>query len=109
MEFKDLLKFIKIEDKRLKKRFGGYDDQYKRILARTVKLTEELGELCDAVLAHNSWQRKQKMDKHDKENLPEEFADVVITALLLAKAMDVDIEKALEKKIKKINNRYKNK
>ncbi|MBI5254652.1 hypothetical protein HY932_02635 [Candidatus Falkowbacteria bacterium] len=106
MELKDLLKFIEIEDERLKKYYGGYDDQEKRILARTVKLTEELGELCDEVLAYNSLQRKQKLDNHDKENLPEEFADVIITVLLLAKAMNVDIEKALEKKVEKVNKRY---
>jgi len=106
MELKDLLKFIEIEDERLKKYYGGYDDQEKRILARTVKLTEELGELCDEVLAYNSLQRKQKLDNHDKENLPEEFADVIITVLLLAKAMNVDIEKAFEKKVEKVNKRY---
>lgn len=107
MDLKDLLKFIEIEDRRLKKYYGGYTDQEKRILARTVKLSEELGELCNAVLTFNSMQRKEKLDKHDAENLSEEFADVLITALLLAKAMDIDIEKALDKKINKINGRYK--
>lgn len=106
MELKELLEFIEIENKRLKGRYR-YLDREKRILARTVKMTEELGELCDEVLAHSSLQRKQKLDNHDKENLPEEFADVIITALLLAKAMDVDVEKALEKKVEKINKRYK--
>lgn len=105
MELKDLLKFIENEDGRLKK-YYGYGDQEKRILARTVKLTEELGELCEEVLAHNSLQRKQKLDNIDKENLPQEFADVIITLLLLAKAMNVDVEKALKKKIEKINKRY---
>jgi NTP pyrophosphatase (non-canonical NTP hydrolase) len=107
MEFKELLKFIEIEDERLQKYYGGYGDQEKRILARTVKLTEELGELCDEVLAFNSLQRKEKLDNHDKENLPQEFADVIIVTLLLAKAMNVDIEKALEKAIEKVNKRYK--
>lgn len=106
MELKDLLKFIEIEDERLKRHYGSYTDQEKRILARTVKLTEELGELCNEVLAHNSMQRKHKLDTYDKENLPEEFADVIITILLLAKAMDVNIEKALEKKVEKVNKRY---
>ena len=106
MELKELLRFIEIEDERIKKYYGSYSDQEKRILARTVKLTEELGELCDEVLAHHSFQRKQKLENHDEENLPEEFTDVIITALLLAKAMDVDIEKALEKKVEKINKRY---
>lgn len=51
-------------------------------------------------------QRKQKFDKFDKDNLLEEFADVIMTTLLLAKSMNIDIEKALEKKIEKINKRY---
>jgi len=106
VELKELLKFIDIEDERLKKYYGDYSDQEKRVLVRTVKLTEELGELSNEVLAHNSLQRKQKLDNHDKENLPEEFADVILTALLLAKALNVDIEKALEKKIEKVNKRY---
>ena len=107
MDLKDLLKFIETEDGRLKKYYGGYTDQEKRIRARTVKLSEALGELCNAVLAFNSMQRKEKLDRYDAENLSEEFADVIITALLLAKAMDIDIEKALDKKINKINGRYK--
>ncbi len=104
MQLKDLNNFIKKEDQRLRKHFG-YKDEEKLILARTVKLTEELGELCDEVLSYNSLQRKEKLDKHDINNLSEEFADVLITTLLLAEIMDVDFEKALEGKIEKINKR----
>ena len=46
------------------------------------------------------------MENHDAGNLSEEFADVLITALLLAKAMNINVEKALEGKIEKINKRY---
>jgi NTP pyrophosphatase (non-canonical NTP hydrolase) len=106
MELKDLKKFIKKEDKRLKERYGNLKDGEKRILARAVKLSEELGELCNEVLMFNSLQRKDKLEKHDVENLYGEFADVIITTLLLAELMDVDIEKALEQKIEKINKRY---
>lgn len=109
MELKELLQFITTEDKRLKKYYGNYSDQEKRILARTVKLSEELGELCDEVLSFNTMQRKDKLKSHDGENLSEEFADVLITTLLLAKAMDVDIVEALKRKITKINKRYENK
>lgn len=109
MQLKDLKKFIRKEDLRLRKCFGGYKDEGKRILARTVKLAEELGELCDEVLSYNSMQRKEKLDKHDPNNLSEEFADVVITTLLLAEAMKVDIAKALKRKIEKINKRYESK
>jgi len=100
-----LLEFVETEDERLKKYYGGCSDREKRILARTVKLAEEVGELCNEVLAHNSLQRKQKLDNHNKESLSEEVADVLITALLLAKSMDVDVEAAIEKKMKKINGR----
>ena len=72
-----------------------------------MKLAEELGELCQAVLACLSLQRAQKLDKHDKAKLPEEFADVLVTTLLLAKSMDIDVENALEKKIQTINTRFK--
>ncbi len=106
MQFKNLKKFIKTEDRRLRVKYGNYKDEEKRILARAVKLTEELGELCDEVLAFNSFQRKDKLVKRDADNLPEEFADVVITTLLLAEVMGVDIEKALKVKIEKINKRY---
>ncbi|HCC59684.1 MAG: hypothetical protein A2402_02965 [Candidatus Staskawiczbacteria bacterium RIFOXYC1_FULL_37_43] len=106
MEFKDLISFIKKEDERLRNRYGNYPDEEKRILARTVKLAEEFGELCDEVLAYNSMQRKDKLDNIVEGNLAEEFADVIITSLLLANAMNVDIEKALEKKMEKIDKRY---
>jgi NTP pyrophosphatase (non-canonical NTP hydrolase) len=108
MELKDLKNFIDIEDERLKKYYGNYSDQEKRILTRAVKVSEELGELCQEVLLHNSLQRKEKMAKRSDEKLAEEFADVLITTLLLAKAADINIEKALESKMQKINKRYDN-
>lgn len=108
MEFRELLEFIDLENQRLIERFGkNSSNQKERILARTVKLTEELGELSNEVLAFNGDQRKEKLDHHDKNNLQHEFADVIITTLLLAKSMNVDVKKALVKKIKKINKRYR--
>lgn len=105
MELGNLLRFIETEDEKLKKRYSRYINEEEAILARTVKLGEEFGELCEEVLAYNLLQRKQKLDNCDKENLPEEFADVIITTLLLAKTMNVDVEKALEEKMQKLNHR----
>ena len=102
MEMKRLLEFIDFEDSRLNKYYDIDND--KKILARTVKLMEELGELSNEILSHGSLQRKSKMDRHDKEKIKGEFADVVITAFLLAKAMGIDMKSALEEKINKINN-----
>ncbi|MBI2667465.1 hypothetical protein HYX17_01710 [Candidatus Woesearchaeota archaeon] len=106
MEIKDLLQFIELENQRLINHYGSSSTEKERILARTVKLTEELGELCNEILIYNKDQRKEKLENHDKENLQEEFADIIITTLLLAKAMNVDIGGVLEKKMDKINKRY---
>jgi len=103
----ELKKFIKKEDLRLKKYYPNIKDSEKRILARTVKLTEELGELCNEVLYYNSMQRKEKSTIHDPSNLSKEFADVIIVTLLLAEVMKVDVEKGLREKMKKINRKYK--
>ena len=106
MTLKKLLEFINLENQRILKHYGS-PTKSEEILARTVKLGEEFGELCNEVMSFNGDQRKEKMDNYDKTNLPNEFADVVITTLLLAKSMDVDIKEALSKKIDKINKRYK--
>ncbi len=107
MELKELLEFIDLENRRLIEEFGkNYSTKKEVILTRTVKLTEELGELCDEVLASGGYQRQEKLDKRSSDNLSYEFADVIICTLLLAKSMDIDIKEALVKKIEKINKRY---
>ena len=105
MELKDLFRFIEVEDEKLQKRFASLSNKEDVILARTVKLGEEFGELCEEVLAYNSLQRRQKLGNYNEENLREEFADVIITALLLARSMNVNIETALETKMQKLNQR----
>lgn len=79
--------------------------QKNRIFARTIKLGEEYGELCDAVLASVGDQRRDKLTKEKAGNLEGEFADVVIVTFMLAKAMNVDIMAALDGKIEKIRKR----
>ena len=105
MKLKELLEFIELENQRILKHYGS-PTKSEEILARTVKLGEEFGELCDEILASNGDQRKEKLENHDKHNLPKEFADVIITTLLLAKSMNIDIKEALAKKIERINKRY---
>jgi len=105
MTFKELLHFIEKEDERLA---GCYDypEKNKRVLARTVKLSEEVGELSSEVLAECDLQRKDKLSGDRKGKIAEELSDVLIVALLLAKTLDIDVEKSLEAKIKKIEKRH---
>lgn len=105
MQINELLQFINLENERLNSRFPTLQGR-ERILARAVKLNEEVGELCSEVLASSGDQRKEKLANHNAHTLQAEFADVVITTLLLAKSMNVDVPKALEEKIEEINKRY---
>ncbi len=108
MEFQELLQFIEKQDGKLTRSYESGHDKEKRVLARAVKLAEETGELCSEALSYNKNQRQDKLDKHDIDSLGGEVADVLITTLLLAKTMDVDIKTALKNKIEKINKRFEN-
>lgn len=104
MTLGSLQRFIDEQDTLLRSVKTTSETDKDRIFARTIKLGEEYGELCDEVLASVGDQRKGKLDgKHDLEG---EFADVVIVAFLLAKAMNVDMSSALENKIKKIREKH---
>jgi NTP pyrophosphatase (non-canonical NTP hydrolase) len=105
MDFQTLHKNIDEFDAHFNKKFP-IKSHREKAFARTVKLTEELGELCNEVLAANGDQRSEKLETTSNRNLEDEFADVIITTLLLAKTMNVNIEKALEQKIEKINQRF---
>ena len=106
MEMKELLDFV---DRTLseagKWTFSRDQDITKRILAQTIKLSEEMGELSSEILWHTGFVRQEKMARYSPETLKDEFADVIIVAIRLAKLMDIDIESALVQKMEKIKKR----
>ncbi|MBR9680159.1 MAG: hypothetical protein GOU99_03865 [Candidatus Altiarchaeota archaeon] len=106
MQIQELFEFIKKENKRLQKRYEGKLNNNNLVLAHTVKLTEELGELCEEVLAHVNLQRQDKLDAKNDATIRDEFADVLIATLILADSMGVNIEKALIDKMARIDERY---
>ena len=95
---------IKLRAPRIK--FVSLTKREKDILLKTVKLSEEVGELSNDILSVLSLQRKSKLDAFDKTNLYEEFADVVLGALALANTMRVDMDRAVKDKLKKIFDVY---
>lgn len=106
MDNQKLKDFIHEQDQLLRKvKTLGYSER-ERAYARMIKLGEEYGELCDAVLGAFGDQRRDKISKKDRENLEGEFADVVIVAYLLAECMDVDMDKALTAKMKMIRTKH---
>ncbi|OGK35551.1 hypothetical protein A3A93_05045 [Candidatus Roizmanbacteria bacterium RIFCSPLOWO2_01_FULL_38_12] len=76
------------------------------ILYWTVKLNEEVGELCNDILSILQLQRASKLERFEKKNFYQEFADVIITLLHLAKHTNVDVERAVKEKLKTIKDRY---
>ena len=109
MNLKSLQEKIKILNEKTKPQYKLYSQTEKEILTKTVKLNEEVGELCNDILSILRVQRKAKLDKFDKRNVYEEFADVILTTLQLASSAKVDIERAVEDKIKKIEERKRTK
>lgn len=97
---------IRLFNEKTKPRYKLYSQTEKEILTKTIKLNEEVGELCNDILSVLKLQRKSKLAKFDKRNFYEEFADVIITTFQLGSAAGVDIERAINDKLKKIENRY---
>lgn len=106
MTIEEFQKFIDEQDELFRTTKTLNYTERERILARTVKLSEELGELSDEVLAALGDQRTGKMGERDTGSLADEFADVVIVAFLLAKSMDVDVMNALAHKVEKIKAKH---
>lgn len=106
MKIEDFQKFIDDQDALFRSVKNASQTERERILSRTVKISEEFGELCDEVLASLGDQRTGKMEGRGTEDLADEFADVVITTFLLAKTMNVDVMEALGHKIEKIKTKH---
>ncbi len=106
MTIAELTRFIEEQKERLRIEFDVDNmSENEIIFAQTVKVMEEVGELAEQVLASKSLQR-QRDKKFNKEILADEIADVIITTMMVANRLDVNVEKALTDKIKKIEARY---
>lgn len=81
-------------------------DDNQRIFARIMKIVEELGELADEVLTSMNLQRNTKIAKFSRDNLEDEFADVLASLVLLGVELDLDMEMLLKRKIKLTRTRF---
>lgn len=105
MEMDALKKFTKEELEYISGVCGNLPNE-QLLLYLTAKLTEETGELAEAILLHiGIGQRKEKQEKYKKEDLEGEIADVIIVASMIAQVADVDIQKVLEFKTQKAISR----
>ncbi len=99
------LKKINHIDQALLDKWGADVHDDRRLLERTVKLSEEVGELSEAILSYLGGQRDKKLQTFNKSQLDMEIADVIITALIIARSTNTDVDKAISKKLQKIAQR----
>jgi len=106
MQLQSLQEKINILNQKARPHYKLYSQAEKEILTKTVKLNEEVGELCNDILSILRLQRRSKLEKFDKRNVYHEFADVIITTIQLASIAGVNIERAVNDKLRKIEKRY---
>jgi NTP pyrophosphatase (non-canonical NTP hydrolase) len=106
MNLKTLEQRISALSPKIRPSYKFHTKEERDILVETVKLNEEVGELCNDILGILQLQRKAKQKVFDKRNIYEEFADVIITTIALAQTTGVDLERALKDKLEKIETRY---
>jgi NTP pyrophosphatase (non-canonical NTP hydrolase) len=75
------------------------------LLAQTVKLGEEVGELHAEVLGRTKYQRAAKADRYNETSLAGELADVTICVAILSEMLGADLSQAVRAKIAKIDAR----
>lgn len=98
----ELLSSISKINVKIKEKFLNefYKTDLEFILSMLVKIWEESWELQQQVLRKYS-----KPEKFKQEDLESEFADAILSVLCLANILDIDINNALEGKIKIVNKR----
>jgi NTP pyrophosphatase (non-canonical NTP hydrolase) len=74
-----------------------------RLFSRVIKLNEEAGELCEAVLSEKD---KNQRVKEKVTDVDAELADVLICTLLLAQDRDKNIWDEVDSKLEKISNKF---
>lgn len=106
MNLKSIQEKVEVLSEKSRPHYKLYTQTEKEILTKTVKLNEEVGELCNDILSILKLQRKAKLEKFNKTNVYQEFADVIITTIQLASAAGVDVERAVSDKLRTIEERY---
>ena len=76
------------------------------LLAQTVKLGEEVGELYAEILGGARLQRESKSARFSDETMRGEIADVLICVAILADLLDVDLTEATRAKMKTVDGRW---
>jgi NTP pyrophosphatase (non-canonical NTP hydrolase) len=95
-----------LQAKRLAAGYGLDPDGASFVLAQTVKLGEEVGELHAEILGRVGMHHRSKDGSYSGETLANELADVTICVAILAELLDADLSEAVSSKIARLEARY---
>ncbi|MCA6213890.1 nucleotide pyrophosphohydrolase [Thermococcus bergensis] len=101
------MNFKEIEEKAVKFRDERLWKKYHTPKNLAISLAVEVGEL----LEHFQWETNEEIlqsikDPTKKEKIADEMADVIIYLTLLAHELNIDLDEAVERKLKKNEERY---
>jgi len=85
---------------------GQYKLGYFKPLEILARLIEEVGEVAREL--NHRFGPKKKKSSELSNNLEEEMADVIYTVVCLANSLNIDLDKAFQKVMKKLYTRDKN-
>jgi NTP pyrophosphatase (non-canonical NTP hydrolase) len=106
LTLRQLCEWAKKQARRLADGYGLTEqDRDLFLLAQTVKLGEEVGELHAEVLGRSKFQRAAKAARYDDASLAGELADVTICVAILSEVLGADLNQAIVAKIAKLEAR----
>lgn len=97
---------LKEIQKKIDKWVSQYTTGYWAPLEMLARLTEETGELARE-LNHRYGPKKKKESEENKE-IADEIADIIFTIGCIANSLNLDLDKAFQRVMDKLNNRDKN-
>lgn len=105
MEIEEIMDFADWENKRVERVSGKTNKEL--IDSQIMKIGEEYGEFINEFLKSYKWQRKEKIESIEvsKKELEKEFADIILTAFLAARRLNIDPVDALENKMDIVRSR----
>lgn len=91
----------------LQKELDRYINQFKigyfSPLSQMIQLSEEVGELAREI--NHQYGEKSKKKCESVGSIKEELGDVLITTLIMANALDIDLDQVMEENMKKFKER----
>lgn len=105
MQISEIQDFLQQLQTTLDEKFWQNESKVVSVLSWMTKLSEEVWELTEQVLKRK-WRQDDRKGDFDLQDMELEIADIILAVWMIAQAIDIDLETALEKKMKKISEKF---